>query len=216
MLNLKNDQPLAHLAVGALLLPLVACAIDVDERDNNLVGEARDATVYPPVERELYAVNVEHSGLCLDVPNGSWANGEPVNQFPCNDGVNQLWFPLSLGGDHWALVNGASGKCLDRPWGYVANGVGLQQFTCHLGHSQAFRPHWNSQGGRWGTWQWEAIDATTGQPSGQCLDVAGSDLGVRQIQMFECKEPGDPGLDNQVFVLGWPTIAMTWWQELPR
>src|SRR5262245_51221589 len=38
-----------------------------------------------------FTLAAEHSGLCLDLPGWSTADGERIQQYDCNTGTNQQW-----------------------------------------------------------------------------------------------------------------------------
>ena len=82
------------------------------------------------------AVNL-NSGKCLDVTGRSTANGAVLQQWTCNGGTNQEWFPRVVQNNPAAtiynLVNLNSGKCLDVTGRSTANGAVVQQWTCNGG-----------------------------------------------------------------------------------
>jgi len=89
------------------------------------------------------------SGRCLDVPNGTTANGTQPVIWDCNGGTNQRW-----------TVNGQSiqvlGKCLDAPINATA-GAKVQIWDCNGGANQQ--------------WTINADGTVRGAQSGLCLDV---------------------------------------------
>jgi alpha-galactosidase len=89
------------------------------------------------------------SGRCLDVPNGSTANGTQPVIWDCNGGANQSW--TSSGQTLQAL-----GKCLDAPLNATA-GAKAQLWDCNGGTNQQ--------------WTLNADGTVRGVPSGLCLDV---------------------------------------------
>lgn len=61
----------------------------------------------------VYSVIADHSGLCLDILNGSTDNSAAVQQLPANGGNNQLWaFVPDRKGFNF-IVNVHSGQVLD-------------------------------------------------------------------------------------------------------
>jgi hypothetical protein len=61
----------------------------------------------------VYSVIADHSGLCLDILNGSTDNSAAVQQLPVNGGNNQLWaFVPDRKGFNF-IVNVHSGQVLD-------------------------------------------------------------------------------------------------------
>ncbi|MET7422728.1 ricin-type beta-trefoil lectin domain protein [Dactylosporangium sp. NPDC005555] len=103
-------------------------------------------TTTPPTGSTLVSAA---SGRCLDVPNGSTANGTQPVIWDCNGGINQGW-----------TVNGgtlqALGKCLDAPVGATA-GAKAQLWDCNGGTNQQ--------------WTLNADGTVRGTASGLCLDV---------------------------------------------
>ena len=89
------------------------------------------------------------SGRCLDVPNGTTANGTQPVIWDCNGGANQQW--TSSGQSIQAL-----GKCLDAPLNATA-GAKAQLWDCNGGTNQQ--------------WTLNADGTVRGSQSGLCLDV---------------------------------------------
>jgi lysophospholipase L1-like esterase len=92
------------------------------------------------------------SGRCLDVPNGTTANGTQPIIWDCNGGPNQSW---TLTGQ--ALQ--ALGKCLDSPTN-ASSGAKVQLWDCHNGANQR--------------WTLNANGSVSNAQSGLCLDVNGN------------------------------------------
>ena len=76
----------------------------------------REVLPWPTVLRfshAVYSVIADHSGLCLDILNGSTDNSAAVQQLPVNGGNNQLWaFVPDRKGFNF-IVNVHSGQVLD-------------------------------------------------------------------------------------------------------
>ncbi|GAA2378677.1 glycoside hydrolase family 27 protein [Dactylosporangium salmoneum] len=92
------------------------------------------------------------SGRCLDVPNGSTANGTQPIIWDCNGGTNQ----------RWAFNNQtlqALGKCLDAPLNATA-GSKVQLWDCNGGSNQR--------------WTLNTDGTVAGAAAGLCLDVNGN------------------------------------------
>jgi ricin-type beta-trefoil lectin protein len=78
-----------------------------------------------------YKVRAAHSGKCLDVRDGSTANGATVWQWSCVDVQQQQWRLAGISGTPWFyLVSRKSGKCLDVSDGGTSNGTIVKQWTC--------------------------------------------------------------------------------------
>jgi beta-glucanase (GH16 family) len=139
-----------------------------------------------------YTVQNVNSTLCADQANGSMANGTPVQQWPCQNGLNQQWrfrptdsgyynvVPRTVTNMSWDVTGGA---------GATGNGVKVQlwSFGGNGGTNQQWRPE--SLGN--GRWRFRA------RHSGRCLDVPGASTtaGV-QLQQWDCN-----GTGAQSFVL---------------
>ena len=94
------------------------------------------------------------AGKCLDVRNGSSADGTQIQLYTCNGSTAQAW-TVTPNGPVKAL-----GKCLDVSGGGNANGTKIQLYACNGTGAQ----NWSAQ-----------ADGTVRNPqSGKCLDVSGN------------------------------------------
>jgi Ricin-type beta-trefoil lectin domain-like len=101
-----------------------SCA-HVKQQSWNIVWVGDDAN-----QEALYEVRPEHSGKCLDVDNGSTADGANVKQWTCSNVPQQRWKLVWVGGGYFELHAQHSGKCLDVAGGSTADGANVQQWTC--------------------------------------------------------------------------------------
>jgi Ricin-type beta-trefoil lectin domain-like len=70
-----------------------------------------------------------HSGMALDDPNGSRANGTQMQQWTIGAGnPNQTWCFHSIGGGAYSISNLASGSLLDLRDGVLGDGVAVQEW----------------------------------------------------------------------------------------
>jgi glucosylceramidase len=106
-------------------------------------------------------------GKCLDVTDGSTANGNLPQMWSCASGPNQTW---TLAAD--GTVRGL-GKCLDVKDNGTANGAVVQLWDCFGGNNQK----WTYTDGR------DLVNAG----SGRCLDVKDNNTadGAR-LQIWDC------------------------------
>ena len=74
-------------------------------------------------------------GRCLDVTDGSVADGAKLQLYDCNNSGAQQWQQQANG----SLRNPASGRCVDSPGGSTANGARLQIYECNGSAAQVFR-----------------------------------------------------------------------------
>ncbi|MFB4422331.1 pectinesterase family protein [Streptomyces sp. QL37] len=94
-----------------------------------LVSPAGAATL--PAAGEVYQLAVKKSGMCIDVPGASSANGALLQQWGCTEGAAWQQFTLTADGSgKYRLVNRSSGKCVDVPDYSKVSGVQLQQWGC--------------------------------------------------------------------------------------
>lgn len=126
-----------------------------------------------------------NSNLCIDVPSGSLQDGQQVQQYPCNGGLNQSWLSLSINNAFpVVLVNENSGKCLDvRPdanGNFTADHDAIQQFQCHFGGNQ----QWMSSifFGPFTSGGWEIVNIY----SNKCIDVPWGSLSPIYLQQYTC------------------------------
>jgi glucosylceramidase len=105
-------------------------------------------------------------GKCLDVTDGSTANGNQPQLWDCFSGPNQTW---TLGTD--GTVRGL-GKCLDVTGNSTADGAAVQLWDCFGGPNQ----------------RWTAVNGTlVNVGSNKCLDVRDNNTanGAR-LQIWSC------------------------------
>jgi poly(3-hydroxybutyrate) depolymerase len=108
------------------------------------------------------------SGRCLDVPNGSTADGTRLQIWDCHGGANQQWTYTSS-----RQLIGSGGKCLDANGAGTANGTAVIIWTCHGGANQQ--------------WNLNADGSITSVQSGLCLDVSGaSTANGALVQLWSC------------------------------
>jgi hypothetical protein len=78
---------------------------------------------------------------CLEVANGSTANGATVRQWGCSGGSQQLWELVSTStAGYEEVVNQKSGKCLDVTGGSKTNGANVQQWACSGAANELWHP----------------------------------------------------------------------------
>lgn len=110
-----------------------------------------------------FALVARHSGKCLDVENGSLANGANIRQWPCNGYTPQSFRLQSASGGYFHLVNVNSGKVADVASASMSNGANVLQWTNTGGTNQQFQLVPTSNG-------WFKVVA---RHSGKVLNVAG-------------------------------------------
>ncbi|GAA0665064.1 hypothetical protein GCM10010193_15620 [Kitasatospora atroaurantiaca] len=86
-----------------------------------------------------YTLVNRNSGKCLDLENGSSADGANVRQWSCNGADAQKWRIEDQGDDTSRLVNVASGKVLDVADCSSADGADIRQWSWLNNACQKFR-----------------------------------------------------------------------------
>ncbi|MFI6530793.1 RICIN domain-containing protein [Nonomuraea sp. NPDC050547] len=125
----------------------------------------------------LYKIRNVKSGKCLNIPNGSTAEGASVTQFTCGDWNDHKWSLEPIEGDFYRIRNLNSGRCLAIPGG------------THTPNTQAIQ--WGC--GPWDDHKWRFEIYPSGnvqiinKHAGQCLAVRNGDIadGAPVIQ-FPC------------------------------
>jgi hypothetical protein len=120
-----------------------------------------------------------HSGKCLDVYNGSMADGANVQQWVCGNGqANQEWRFKDAGNGYYTLRARHSHKCLDVYNGSMADGANVQQWICGKGQANQ-------------EWRLDQKDngyfTVVNRNSGKCLDVYNGDIADgANVQQWPC------------------------------
>ncbi|MDX2556500.1 RICIN domain-containing protein [Streptomyces stelliscabiei] len=114
------------------------------------------------------AAVAQHSGLCLEDPGRSTANGTQYQQNTCGSGQEQLFDFHRVTGttDTYTVVNQFSGKCLDVANVSTADGAAVQQWTCNGGANQRYKLQTVTALGNSHDYQLVAVH------SGKCVDVS--------------------------------------------
>ncbi|CAM5615211.1 RICIN domain-containing protein [Streptomyces griseorubiginosus] len=110
----------------------------------------------------------QHSGLCLENPGQSTADGTQYRQNTCGNGQEQVFdfHPVAGTTDTYTVVNHYSGKCLDISQISTADGAAVQQWTCLNGPNQRFTLRPVTALGNSHDYQLVAVH------SGKCVDVS--------------------------------------------
>jgi hypothetical protein len=130
-----------------------------------------------------FSIIVRSSGKCLDVANGSTADGTRILQWACTGVAHQSWAPQLKSDGFETLVSKGTGKCIH----VESDNRSVVQRSCDASASQL----------------WKRVTAAPGfvglvnKRTGLCLDVEGESLtdGARLIQ-WTCK-----GSTNQHFTV---------------
>ncbi len=105
----------------------------------------------------------KHSGKCLDLSNGSFKNGSPLEQETCSssEAPEFEFVAIANRADTYLIKNTRTGKCLDIFRAGTQNGASLIQYSCGEGANQ----HFELLSAGSGYYQLKA------QHSGKCVDV---------------------------------------------
>jgi hypothetical protein len=157
------------MRVSAVIRGLIALTVPIAILGTAAPASAITTGIY-------YSIRPVHSGLCMDVVDGSTGNGARIQQWTCNGSGQQAW-KFVRSGSYYRVENLRSGKCLDVRDGSGANGAALQQWTCNGSAQQKW--WWVGVGG--GYYQLKVSH------SFKCADVtaAGTGNGVR-FQQWSC------------------------------
>ena len=81
----------------------------------------------------MYIIINNLTGQCLDVADANPNNGARIQQWECNGGWSEGWYPyLSYNGVYSKIENLRTDKCLDVP-GQTLERVNMQQWGCFDG-----------------------------------------------------------------------------------
>ncbi|WP_437302926.1 RICIN domain-containing protein [Sorangium sp. So ce388] len=103
----------------------------------------------------------EENDKCLDVVQGSAADGAGVVTSSCNGNDNQRWKLVPRRDGYYNIVNRKSGKCLDVKGASKRDGAAVVQWRCNGGDNQAWRVESNDGGTH-----------LAAKHSGKCLNLA--------------------------------------------
>ena len=183
--------PLSLAGIAAAFFAMTASAVPVAAsggspgstraRNASTTSSVAPAAVPRVPANGFYRIINDLSGRCLDVTNGSDADGAPIQIWSCFNPVpgNQDWLILNKGNNTYEVTGVGSGKCLDVTGGGTGDGVQVEQWDCNGGLNQ--------------TWLLRPSDS---QPffyqlialnSGKCLDVTGAATGNgARLQQWTC------------------------------
>ncbi|TFK21494.1 subtilisin-like protein [Coprinopsis marcescibilis] len=140
---------------------------------NDLAQIAPGAPTPPPVTQPQRIHPGISNGKCLDVRQGTIANGTPVQLYDCNGTTAQVWL-ISRGATKVRLAN--TNFCLDASSPTPANGTGMKIWQCTDNVAAQ-------------EWTYTANNRITLRSAPQCLDLPSGNLvnGI-QIQTWQCAD----------------------------
>ena len=108
------------------------------------------------------------NGKCLDVTDGSTANGNQPQMWTCSAGPNQTWTFADDGS-----VRGL-GKCLDVANGATGDGAVVHMWDCYAGLTSQ-------------QWTLNAAKDLVNVRAGKCLDIKDNNLANgAKLQLWDC------------------------------
>jgi alpha-galactosidase len=172
----SSGYTLANLWTGATATTTGTISASVPAHGTVMVRVAGGSTTTSP-SGEIHAVG---AGKCLDVPNGTQANGTQVDIWTCNGASNQIW--ADTPSNQLTVYGGA--KCLDAYNNQTTAGTKVEIWDCNGGANQQ--------------WHLNANGTITGVQSGLCLDVTGASTANGALaDLWTCN-----GQSNQQWTLG--------------
>ena len=98
------------------------------------------AFIESPYSPGWYNVENRNSGQCLTVQYNTSTPGNPLVQYPCNGGSNQLWYMgnIAVLSTYNGIPNKLDNQCIDIQSGYPWPGGILDQWTCANSWNQRF------------------------------------------------------------------------------
>lgn len=178
----------AASALPALALLLLGCRDSLPTPPD--AGVDSTLPVALALANGTHTLKAVHSGKCLEITDGSLANGAKLRQATCDGSARQQWKLRNVSADIWEFTSAPSGKCADVTGISTANGALIQQWGCAGSNNQ----------------RWRLTDKGAGQfefrsvHSNRCMDVARwSTADGAAIHQWDCHGGG-----NQRFV---PTVV---------
>lgn len=129
-----------------------------------------------PLAIGQYTLSVENSGLCLDIPGASTADGTKAQQAACSSASSQRFEVTADGSGAYGLIDVLSSKALDVASMSTANGALIQQWAASSNANQRFALIADGSGFR-----------VRAMHSGKCMDVANrSTAPGAAVQQWDC------------------------------
>lgn len=150
--NRRRGTRSNRLALTLLAALIVAVAGTVAAMSTGASADTFSALARPTFPASPFTIH-GFGGKCVDVPNGLFNDGAPLQMWDCNRTPAQVF---RVGPNDSLMVGD---KCLDIPWGSKDWGTRVQLARCNGGPAQVWLPtHWGG---------------IRNPHAGVCLDVAG-------------------------------------------
>jgi len=128
-----------EVAGSAISLPFVFLV-----RRGRRGGGANQRWTFQPVSGNVFTVRSVGSGLCLDVPGSSTAEGVQLDQWTCDGGANQEWVFDAAGNysspsdTSFVLVSLNTGMTAEVKGNSTASGAKVDQWQGNGGSNQTW------------------------------------------------------------------------------
>jgi hypothetical protein len=167
------------IVLTALVILSGVAAEAATTAETTAAGPSRVDTVpIGPSASEYTQLVARHSGQCLDVQNGSLAQGANIQQWPCWNGPGQRWRMEPTDNGYFKLVAAHTGMCLDVVNGSTEWGANVQQWPCWV---PGLGQQWRREGTELGYYKY------VNRKSGLCLDVLNaSTVNGANVQQWDC------------------------------
>ena len=105
---------------------------------DNYNAQNQKFTIERQVGTDFFTIISHYPGRCMDISGSSASEGEVLQEWSCNGGVNQQ-FSIIPDGDYYRIIARHSGQCLDIENGSTYNSARVIQFHCNGGENQLFQ-----------------------------------------------------------------------------
>jgi hypothetical protein len=132
------------------------------------------------IDNTAYSFRPAHTPTsCIDAATRGVDSGVEMQQYKCNDGVNQVFWALAAPGGYFALRNALSGKCMQVRANSLESDAQIEQATCTGRSEQLFLPSAEDRGVK-----------LVLQSSGLSLDVSGASSSSNSQRIVQSVDDG--------------------------
>jgi hypothetical protein len=136
------------------------------------------------IDNTAYSLRPVHAPTsCIDAAARGVDAGVEMQQYRCNDGVNQSFWALAAPGGYFALRNALSGKCMQVRANSLEGDAQIEQATCTGRSEQLFLPTADGAGVKLSV-----------QSSGLSLDVSGANSVTNGQRIVQSVDDGSPDM----------------------
>ena len=127
------------LGATMLCIPTVACDQGGVAVEPQALDSMAQAAIVSSITEGDYVIRSAMTSKCLDVSNGSTADGAKVQEWDCNGSAAQTFRLTPTTDGYWKFINAASGKALDIKDASTAQNAILHQWSYVNATNQQFR-----------------------------------------------------------------------------